>query len=40
VANIGFSGTYKDAGAENDNTALPGKLSIRFKTTLRLLIAD
>jgi hypothetical protein len=40
VATIGFSGTYSDDGAENDNTALLGKRSIPFKTTLRLLIAD
>jgi hypothetical protein len=40
VATIGFSGTYTDGGAENDNTALLGKQSIRFKTILRLLIAD
>ena len=40
VATIGFSGTYTDEGAENDNTALLGKQSVRFKTILRLLIAD
>jgi len=40
VATIGFTGTYTDEGAENDNTALLGKQSVRFKTTLRLLMAD
>ena len=40
VATIGFSGTYTDKGAENDNTALLGKRSIPFKSTLRLLMAD
>ena len=40
IAAIGFSGTYTDDGAENQNTALLGKQSVRFKTTLRLLIAD
>jgi len=40
VATIGFTGTYDDAGAENDNTALLGKQSVSFKTSLRLLIAD
>src|ERR1035437_5079434 len=40
VGTIGFSGTYTDDGAENDNTALLGKQSVRFKTILRLLIPD
>ncbi len=40
VGTIGFTGTYTDDGAENDNTALLGKRSIPFRTTLRLLIAD
>jgi len=40
VGTIGFSGTYTDDGAENDNTALLGKQSVRFKAILRLLIAD
>jgi len=40
VATIGFSGDYTDTGAESDNTALLGKQSIRFKTILRLLVAD
>lgn len=40
VATIGFTGTYTEDGAESDNTALLGKQSVRFKTTLRLLIAD
>jgi hypothetical protein len=39
VATIGFSGTYTDHGAENTNTALVGKRSIPFRTTLRLLLA-
>jgi hypothetical protein len=40
VATIGFSGTYTDHGAESDNTALLGKRSVPFRTTLRLLLAD
>ncbi|HLG81174.1 MAG TPA: hypothetical protein VKY22_09165 [Bradyrhizobium sp.] len=40
VATIGFTGTYTDDGAESDNTALLGKQSVRFRTILRLLIAD
>ena len=40
VATIGFTGTYSDLGAESDNTALLGKQSVSFKTSLRLLIAD
>lgn len=40
VATIGFSGTYNDVGAESNNTALLGKQSVSFKTSLRLLIAD
>lgn len=40
IATIGFTGTYTDEGAENDNTALLGKQSVQFKTTLRLLLAD
>jgi hypothetical protein len=40
VATIGFSGTYTDHGAENENTALLGNRSIPFRTTLRLLLAD
>jgi hypothetical protein len=40
VATIGFTGIYTDTGAESDNTALLGKQSVRFKTSLRLLIAD
>jgi hypothetical protein len=40
VATIGFSGAYTDHGAESDNTALLGKRSIPFRTTLRLLLAD
>lgn len=37
---IGFSGTYTEEGAEGEATALAGKRSIRFKATLRLLVAD
>jgi hypothetical protein len=40
IATIGFTGNYTDDGAESDNTALLGKQSVRFKTILRLLIAD
>jgi hypothetical protein len=40
IATIGFTGIYTDDGAESDNTALVGKQSIRFKTILRLLVAD
>jgi len=40
VATIGFTGTYTETGAESDNTALLGKQSLRFKTSLRLLIPD
>lgn len=40
VASIGFTGMYTDEGAESDNIALLGKQSVRFKTTLRLLIPD
>jgi hypothetical protein len=40
VATIGFTGTYNDVGAESDNTALLGKQSVSFKTSLRLLIPD
>jgi hypothetical protein len=36
---IGFTGTYDDNGAEGESTALAGKLSIRFKWKLRLLVA-
>jgi hypothetical protein len=34
---IGFSGSYNDAGADGEATALVGKRSIRFKATLKLL---
>ncbi|MBN9004140.1 MAG: hypothetical protein J0H40_01885 [Rhizobiales bacterium] len=37
---IGFSGTYTDDSAEGEATALAGKRSIRFRATLRLLVAD
>ena len=40
VSTIGFTGVYTDEGAESDNTALVGRQSLRFKTILRLLIAD
>ena len=40
IATIGFSGIYTDDGAVSDNTALLGNQSVRFKTTLRLLVAD
>jgi len=40
VSTIGFTGVYTNEGAESDNTALVGKQSLRFKTTLRLLVAD
>ena len=40
VATIGFTGTYSDLGAESNNTALLGKHSVSFKTSLRLRIAD
>ena len=36
---IEFSGTYDDAGAEADATALVGKRRIRYDATLRLLMA-
>jgi hypothetical protein len=39
VQRIGFSGTYDDAGAEADATALVGKQRIRYDATLRLLAA-
>ncbi len=35
---IGFSGTYDDAGAEAEATALAGKRSIRFKAEMRKLV--
>ena len=39
VQRIGFSGTYNDAGAEADATALVGKRRIRYDATLHLLAA-
>jgi hypothetical protein len=39
VQRIGFSGTYHDAGAEADATAVVGKQRIRYDATLRLLAA-
>jgi hypothetical protein len=40
VVTMGFMGTYDDAGAEFEATALVGKRSARLKMTLRLLIPD
>ena len=40
IVNLGFSGTYNDADAEIDAVALVGKQSVRFKSILRLLVAD
>jgi hypothetical protein len=40
VVTIGFTGTYTDETAEGDGIALAGKLSIRFKSKLRLLVPD
>ena len=37
---IGFTGTYTDEAAEGEGMALAGKQAIRFKSKLRLLIAD
>ena len=39
VQHIEFSGTYNDAGAEADATALVGKRRIRYDATLRILMA-
>jgi hypothetical protein len=39
VQRIRFSGTYNDAGAEADATALVGRQRIRYDATLRLLVA-
>jgi hypothetical protein len=39
VQRIRFSGTYNDAGAEADATALVGQQRIRYDATLRLLVA-
>jgi hypothetical protein len=36
----GFTGTYSDDGAEIEAVALVGKQSVRFKSILRLLVAD
>ena len=38
VQHIEFKGTYNDAGAEADATALVGKQRIRYDATLRLLV--
>ncbi len=40
VVTIGFTGTYTDESAESDGMARAGKQAIRFKSMLRLLIAD
>ena len=40
IATIGFTGSYTDTGAESDNTALLGKQSVCFRTTLRLLVPE
>ena len=40
VVTIGFTGTYTDQTAEGDGIALAGKQSIRFRSKLRLLVAD
>lgn len=40
IGTIGFTGSFTDTSAESDNTALLGKQSICFKTTLRLLVPD
>ena len=39
VQHIGFFGTYSDAGAKFDATALIGEQGIRYDATLRLLTA-
>jgi hypothetical protein len=40
VVTLGFTGTYNDDGAEINAVALVGKQSVRFKSILRLLVAD
>jgi hypothetical protein len=40
VVTIGFTGTYNDESAESDGMALADKQAIRFKSKLRLLMAD
>ena len=40
VQQIGFLGTYNDAGAKVDAMALLGEQSIRYDATLRLLTAE
>jgi hypothetical protein len=40
VVTLGFTGIYTDDGAEIDAVALVGKQSVRFKSILRLLVAD
>src|SRR5271168_5080604 len=39
IVTLGFMGTYDDEGAEIDAVALVGKQSVRFKSSLRLLVA-
>lgn len=40
MVTIGFTGTYTDKTAEGNGMALAGKQSIRFRSKLRLLVAD
>ena len=40
IVSIGFTGTYTDEGAEADAMAFDGKRSIRFRSTLRMLVED
>jgi len=40
VVTIGFTGSYTDETAEGEGIALAGKQSIRFRSKLRLLVAD
>ena len=40
MVTIGFTGSYTDETAEGEGIALAGKQSIRFRSKLRLLVAD
>ena len=40
IGTVGFGGTYTDAGATMNITALVGKRSIRYEALLNLLKAD
>jgi hypothetical protein len=40
IGTVGFGGTYTDAGATMNITALVGKRSIRYEAMLKLLKAD